>query len=159
MQTEFGSTGKASRRSDVYSYGIVLLEVFTRKKPTDPMFVSELTFRQWINQAFPYELSNVTDCSLQQDGHTGTEDLSKLSEDSIIVNTCLASIIELGLLCSRDAPDDRVPMNEVVIRLNKIKSNYYSLCGSNGAHLVKYPEIPSLVHLETNQNGSEEKNL
>uniref|UniRef100_A0A0D3EST7 non-specific serine/threonine protein kinase n=1 Tax=Oryza barthii TaxID=65489 RepID=A0A0D3EST7_9ORYZ len=135
MAPEFGSTGKASRRSDVYSYGIVLLEVFTRKKPTDPMFVSELTFRQWINQAFPYELSNVTDCSLQQDGHTGTEDLSKLSEDSIIVNTCLASIIELGLLCSRDAPDDRVPMNEVVIRLNKIKSNYYSLCGSNGAHL------------------------
>lgn len=45
------------------------------KKPTDPMFVSELTFRQWISQAFPYELSNVTDCSLQQDGHTGgTED-------------------------------------------------------------------------------------
>lgn len=83
---------------------------------------------------------------------------SKLSEDSIILNTCLASIIELDLLCSRDAPDDRVPMNEVVIKLNKIKSNYYSLCGSNGAHLVKYPEIPSLVHLETNQNCSEEKN-
>uniref|UniRef100_A0A0E0JMS0 non-specific serine/threonine protein kinase n=1 Tax=Oryza punctata TaxID=4537 RepID=A0A0E0JMS0_ORYPU len=36
---------------------------------------SELAFRQWISQAFPYELSNVTDCSLQQDGHTGgTED-------------------------------------------------------------------------------------
>lgn len=130
-RTEFGSTGKASRRSDVYSYGIILLEVFTRKKPTDTMFVSELSLRQWVSQAFPYELLNVVDCSLRQDElMCGTDDASRPSEDSTtILNTCLASIIELGLLCSRAAPDERMPMDDVVIKLNKIKSNYCSQLG------------------------------
>ncbi|VAH62958.1 unnamed protein product [Triticum turgidum subsp. durum] len=109
MAPEFGSSGKASRFSDVYSFGIVLLEVFTRKKPTDPMFAGELSLRQWVNQAFQYELSSVTDRGLLEDA---------------ILNACLASIIELGLVCSRTAPDERLPMDDVVVKLNKIKANY-----------------------------------
>ncbi|KAI4965177.1 hypothetical protein ZWY2020_055278 [Hordeum vulgare] len=126
MAPEFGSTGKASRKSDVYSFGIVLLEVFTRKKPTDPMFAGELSLRQWVNQAFPYELPSVTDRGLLQDEPKhGIDKISDPSEDSsAILNTCLVSIIELGLVCSRTAPHERMPMDDVVVRLNKIKSNY-----------------------------------
>ncbi|ONH96090.1 hypothetical protein PRUPE_7G107100 [Prunus persica] len=37
-----------STRGDVYSFGIVVMETFPRRKPTDEMFVGEMNSKQWI---------------------------------------------------------------------------------------------------------------
>lgn len=59
---EYGMAGKVSTSGDVYSYGILLLEVFSRKKPTDEMFVGGSSLRQWIGESFHVAIENVISC-------------------------------------------------------------------------------------------------
>ncbi|CAL4980029.1 unnamed protein product [Urochloa decumbens] len=133
MAPEYAFIGKASRKSDVFSFGIMLLEVFTGKRPTDPMFVEGFSLRQWVSQAFPARLIDVVDHKLLQDEEihhicfdhqTGTS-LGSSSSTSTS-NSILASVFELGLMCSSESVEQRMAMNHVVSKLEDIEKDYHS---------------------------------
>ncbi|XP_030967950.1 probable LRR receptor-like serine/threonine-protein kinase At3g47570 [Quercus lobata] len=107
---EYGSEGRVSTKCDIYSYGIILLEMITRKKPTDEMFVGELGMRQWI-ASLPDRMEVV------DDGLLSIED----GRDVTVMQTILSSILELGLRCSEELPDERLGIKDVVAKVNKIK--------------------------------------
>jgi len=46
--TEYGLGNEVSIQGDVYSYGILLLEMFTGKRPTDSEFEEGLSLRKYV---------------------------------------------------------------------------------------------------------------
>ncbi|KAM7519069.1 hypothetical protein LguiB_018031 [Lonicera macranthoides] len=56
--------GIISTKGDVYSYGVILIETFTRKKPTDEMFFDEMTMRSWVCEASLGSIVQVVDANL-----------------------------------------------------------------------------------------------
>ncbi|CAA0841359.1 Probable LRR receptor-like serine/threonine-protein kinase [Striga hermonthica] len=108
---EYGTGGFVSVRCDVYSYGIVLMEVFTRKRPNDEMFTENLNLRTFVKEYMPNGVLDIIDPNLLSPGDDGT---TKKVE-------CLSSILELGLNCSLESPQERMSIKDVVVALKRIK--------------------------------------
>lgn len=87
------------------------METFTRKKPTDKMFSSDMSMRNWVNDALHGSLFQVVDTNLL----TGEEEHLPAKKQ------CMSSIFALALDCSTDSHVERISMDEVVVRLQKIK--------------------------------------
>ncbi|XP_054792169.1 probable LRR receptor-like serine/threonine-protein kinase At3g47570 [Prosopis cineraria] len=115
MAPEYGSSGVVSTKIDVYSYGIMLLEVFTRKRPTEDIFVSALSLKSWVSESMPHAIIQVMDSNLLQGVH-------EHHKNNILTSTF--SILELALNCCTDLPEARGNMIDVAASLNKIKAMF-----------------------------------
>uniref|UniRef100_A0A2N9HWK5 non-specific serine/threonine protein kinase n=1 Tax=Fagus sylvatica TaxID=28930 RepID=A0A2N9HWK5_FAGSY len=56
---EYGMGGEASTEGDVYSYGILVLEMFTGRRPTDDMFKDGLNLHDFVKMALPKRLIEI----------------------------------------------------------------------------------------------------
>ncbi|XP_038701917.1 receptor kinase-like protein Xa21 [Tripterygium wilfordii] len=110
---EYGSEGLVSVKGDMYSYGIMMLEIVTGKKPTDEMLSGEVSLRQWVSASFPNASLDVVDCGLKPNGNTTT--------DIDLVHSLLFSLLEMGLECSREIPEERMNVKDVVAKLTQMK--------------------------------------
>ncbi|XP_055803535.1 LRR receptor-like serine/threonine-protein kinase EFR [Solanum dulcamara] len=113
---EYGLEGLISKRSDVYSYGIMLLETFTKKKPNDEMFTGDMNLRSFVHNSLPDELDQIIDVDLL------TVDEQNLSQKL----QCVSSIMELAMNCTSNIPVERMNMADVVAALEKIKQKLSS---------------------------------
>lgn len=48
MAPEYASSGKLTEKSDVFSFGVMLLELITGKRPVDPTQAMEDSLVDWV---------------------------------------------------------------------------------------------------------------
>ncbi|XP_031285401.1 receptor kinase-like protein Xa21 isoform X2 [Pistacia vera] len=113
MAPEYGREGRVSKNGDVYSFGIMVMETFTRKKPIDEIFTEEMSLRSWVGDSLCETVMKVVDTNLLMDD----EQFSKKEE-------CVSSILSLAMECTRESPEERINIKEAVNRLLKIRVNF-----------------------------------
>ncbi|XP_078166382.1 putative LRR receptor-like serine/threonine-protein kinase At3g47570 [Carex rostrata] len=111
---EYGMGGQASVEGDAYSYGILVLEMFTGISPTDERFRDGLNLHMYVEMAFFNCVTEIIDRKLFP-VNVG-ENSANVTED---VHDCLVSVIRCGLLCSKLSPKERIRIEEVVKELNR----------------------------------------
>ncbi|KAB2043865.1 hypothetical protein ES319_D01G049100v1 [Gossypium barbadense] len=89
MAPEYGMEGIVSTKGDVYSFDILLMEIITRKKPTDEMFAGERSLKSWVIESISSSLNQVVDPKL----------LSTIGREDLKVKNCALSILQVGLEC------------------------------------------------------------
>ncbi|XP_031122478.1 putative receptor-like protein kinase At3g47110 [Ipomoea triloba] len=133
---EYGIGAKASTFGDVYSFGILLLEMFTAKRPTDNLFNSGCSsLCEYVEMALPEHVIEIVDPLLSaclENSHGITPDVELENQGNLLEieerkgHNFFLSIFKIGLACASRSPMDRMHMNEVSRELHKIKKAFFA---------------------------------
>ncbi|EEC77523.1 hypothetical protein OsI_16407 [Oryza sativa Indica Group] len=104
---------QVSMDGDIYSYGVLLLEMFTGRRPTDNFDNGITSLVDYVKAAYPNNILEIMDASATYNGNT---------QD--IIELVVYPIFRLGLACCKESPRERMKMNDVVKELNAIIKTY-----------------------------------
>lgn len=132
---EYAYTLRVNEKSDIYSFGVVILEIVTRKRPVDPE-LGEKDLVKWV-------------CTtLDQKGieHVIDPKLDSCFKDEI------SKILNVGLLCTSPLPINRPSMRRVVKMLQEIGGGEEE--SQNKTREDKDGKLTPYYHEETSDQGS-----
>ncbi|KAG7532672.1 Protein kinase domain [Arabidopsis thaliana x Arabidopsis arenosa] len=113
---EYGLGEKPSQAGDVYSFGVMLLELFSGKSPMDESFEGDQSLVKWISYGFQNNaIMEVIDPNLKglMDNICGAQLHTKID--------CLNKIMEVGSACTAYAAGERMNMRDVLRILKAAK--------------------------------------
>ncbi|KAL0005649.1 hypothetical protein SO802_013210 [Lithocarpus litseifolius] len=132
---EYGLGGKASTSGDVYSFGILLLEMIIAKKPTNRMFQEGLSLNKFISEVHESKILDIADprlfrdyesvtrssstsCSFGGDNNNNNNNITLRSEE------CVAAMVGVGLSCVAHSSKECFTMREALSKLQEIKRSF-----------------------------------
>ena len=108
-----------STKGDVYSYGILLLEMITGKRPTDHMFEGGFNLHRYASMALPNCVMEIVDSKLLNnvdeviDNHKFSPTNRK--------EECLISMVKVGVVCSMELPQERWDISKAISELHLVR--------------------------------------
>ncbi|KAL8224440.1 hypothetical protein R6Q57_019915 [Mikania cordata] len=109
---EYALACRVSDRADVYSYGVMLLELVSDKRPLDPSFSS---------QAHGYTIVSWAE-TLRREGRMKEAFAAGMWE--LGAEKVLVDLLKLGLNCTAEAASNRPSMRQVVRKLKEIENAF-----------------------------------
>ncbi|XP_065874926.1 LRR receptor-like serine/threonine-protein kinase HSL2 [Euphorbia lathyris] len=112
---EYAYTLRVTEKSDVYSYGVVLMELITGKRPNDSSFGENKDIVQWVRES-SLSLSSPDDD--QNDTASASRGLEKIIDPRMNQSTLnyaeIDKVLNVALLCTSAFPINRPSMRRVV---------------------------------------------
>ncbi|KAK3409842.1 hypothetical protein EUGRSUZ_J01921 [Eucalyptus grandis] len=123
---EYGLGSASSLQGDVYSFGILLLEMFTGIRPTDVMFKDGWTLHEFIKTTQRGSLVKILDPKLVSIEYPAGIDDSQISDvDMVRFEENIADIMRIGVSCSTKLPIERMDMMNALSELCVVKKKFF----------------------------------
>nr|GEV86024.1 protein kinase-like domain-containing protein [Tanacetum cinerariifolium] len=126
---EYGIGNDMTSSGDIYSFGILLLEFMTGKKPTDDMFIEALRIYKFASIPLPDHVIDVID--------NDAIVLQSTKANAKKVEECLVATIKIEVPCSMDSPPQRMKTKIIMIELQRILGLIPSLLGEVESNCTK----------------------
>ncbi|GLT83942.1 hypothetical protein SLE2022_022050 [Rubroshorea leprosula] len=118
---EYAMSTKISKPGDVYSFGILLLEMITGKAPPDSMFKDNFTIHQLVKRRLPERVTDIMDTSLLQEVQEVENSKARNMRKGVGVLENLLAVAEVGVVYSMESPSERTEMKEVATKLYAVR--------------------------------------
>ncbi|KAK4566995.1 hypothetical protein RGQ29_003015 [Quercus rubra] len=116
---EYGLGSEVSTKGDVYSYGILLLEMITGKRPTDSVFEGGLNLHNYASMAVPDGVMEVVDPKVLNNVDEVLGNYNGCLANKI--KECLISMVKVGVACSMELPQERWDISKAISELHLVR--------------------------------------
>lgn len=117
---EYGLGERASTEGDVFSFGVLLLEVVTGKHPTDHLFQQGAGLHEWVKSHYPHKLEDIVDEAMER------YDLPRpnvAKQSPKLRREVIFELIKLGIMCTQYTPSLRPSMVDVAHEMTRLKEH------------------------------------